>query len=45
MTFVLKDPEASLDYAVDWGLEYLDADILVASSWSVSSTRRCVPAT
>jgi hypothetical protein len=36
MTFVLKDPEASLDYAVDWGLEYLDADILVASNWSVA---------
>lgn len=35
MTFLLKDPGASLDYAVDWGLEYLEADMLVASSWSV----------
>jgi len=35
MTLVLKDPEASLDYAVDWGLEYLDADALAASSSSV----------
>lgn len=23
MSFVLKDPEALLDYAVDWGAEYL----------------------
>jgi len=36
MTFLLKDPEASLDYAVDWGLEYLEADALVSSSWSVA---------
>ena len=35
MTFLLKDPEASLDYAVDWGSQYLDADTLAASSWSV----------
>lgn len=36
MTFLLKDPDAVLDYSVDWGAEYLDADQLAESSWSVS---------
>lgn len=36
MTLLLKDPEAALDYAVDWGAEYLTGDILTASSWDVS---------
>ena len=35
MTLLLKDPEAALDYAVDWGAEYLDGDVLSASSWRV----------
>jgi len=35
MTFLLKDPEAGLDYAVDWGLQYLELDTLAGSSWSV----------
>ena len=36
MSFLLKDPEAALDYAVDWGADYLDEDALVASAWTVS---------
>lgn len=36
MSFLLKDPEALLDYAVDWGAEYLSGDALVDSSWSIS---------
>ena len=36
MSFLLKDPEAVLDYAVDWGAEYLSGDALQTSSWSVS---------
>jgi hypothetical protein len=37
MTLLLKDPAAVLDYAIDWGAEYLDEDdILVASDWSVT---------
>lgn len=36
MTLLLKDPEAALDYAVDWGAEYLDSDTLAQSSWEVS---------
>jgi hypothetical protein len=36
MSFLLKDPEAVLDYAVDWGAEYLSGDALATSSWSVS---------
>jgi len=36
MTLLLKDPEATLDYAIDWGAEYLGQDDLLAdSSWSV----------
>lgn len=35
MTLLLKDPEAALDYVVDWGAEYLNGDTLVQSSWEV----------
>lgn len=36
MTLLLKDPGAILDYAVDWGKEYLGEDGLADSSWTVS---------
>lgn len=36
MSFLLKDPDAVLDYLVDWGAEYLGADALLTSEWSVS---------
>lgn len=36
MSFHLKDPGAVLDYAVDWGREYLDGDVLVASDFVLS---------
>lgn len=36
MTLLLKDPEALLDYAVDWGAEYLLDDTLAESSWQVT---------
>ena len=36
MSFLLKDPEATLDYAIDWGAEYLSGDAIAASEWSVS---------
>ena len=35
MTYLLKDPDAVLDYAVDWGAEYLGSDQLATSDWSV----------
>ena len=35
MSFHLKDPGAVLDYAVDWGAEYLDSDAIAASSFTV----------
>lgn len=35
MALMLKDPEAALDYAVDWGAEYLSGDTLGQSSWDV----------
>lgn len=35
MTLMLKDPAAALDYAVDWGAEYLTGDALIQSSWEV----------
>lgn len=36
MSFVLKDPDAVLDYLVDWGAEYLGMDQLSNSEWSVA---------
>ena len=37
MTLLLKDPAAVLDYAIDWGAEYLgDGDALAESSWTVT---------
>jgi hypothetical protein len=37
MTLLLKDPEAVLDYAIDWGADYLlEDDMLMASDWSVT---------
>jgi hypothetical protein len=36
MTLLLKDPDAVLDYAIDWGADYLaEDDLLAQSSWSV----------
>jgi len=37
MTLLLKDAEAVLDYAIDWGAEYLgEGDLIAQSEWSVS---------
>jgi hypothetical protein len=36
MTYLLKDPDAVLDYAVDWGAQYLGGDLIAQSAWSVS---------
>jgi hypothetical protein len=37
MTLLLKDPDAVLDYAIDWGAEYLSRDdVLAESSWSIA---------
>ena len=38
MSLMLKDPEASLDYSVDWGAHYLADDVLLESTWSVVPT-------
>jgi hypothetical protein len=36
MSLLLKDPEAVLDYLIDWGAEYLgDGELLATSEWSV----------
>lgn len=36
MTLLLKDPDAVLDYSIDWGAEYLaTGDLLTQSDWSV----------
>jgi len=35
MTLLLKDPDAVLDYSVDWGAEYLLGDLLAESQWTV----------
>ena len=36
MTLLLKDPEATLDYSVDWGSDYLSDDSLATSEWTVA---------
>lgn len=36
MTLLMKDPAAVLDYAIDWGAEYLDGELISASEWSIS---------
>lgn len=36
MTFLLKDPDAVLDYLIDWGAEYLGDDLLAESEWAVA---------
>jgi hypothetical protein len=36
MTLLLKDPDAVLDYAIDWGAEYLGGDLIADSQWSVA---------
>ena len=36
MSLLLKDPDAELDYAVDWGAEYLGEDSLAESEWEVT---------
>jgi hypothetical protein len=36
MALLLKDPDAALDYAVDWGAEYLNGDTLAQSTWEVT---------
>ncbi|MFN2472794.1 MAG: hypothetical protein ABR588_02565 [Sphingomicrobium sp.] len=36
MSFHLKDPGATLDYAVDWGAEYLDDDAIASSSFDIA---------
>lgn len=35
MTLLLKDPDATLDYSIDWGAQYLSGDALADSSWDV----------
>lgn len=36
MSLLLKDPEAVLDYEIDWGADYLDDDMLLTSRWEVT---------
>lgn len=35
MTLLLKEPQAVLDYSIDWAADYLIEDSLEASSWTV----------
>ncbi len=36
MGMFLKDPAASIDYAIDWGAGYLAGQTVVTSAWSVA---------
>ncbi len=35
MMLYLKDPDARIDYAIDWGPAYLDGQVIAASNWAV----------
>ena len=35
MTLYLKDPQARIDYGVDWAPGYLDGQVIAASTWCV----------
>jgi hypothetical protein len=35
MSLLMKDPQAVLDYAIDWSAEYLGEDSLAESGWTV----------
>ena len=41
MSLLLKDPDAVLDYSIDWGAEYLCGDLLAESAWSVTPDEPC----
>lgn len=36
MSFYLKDPQARVDYSIDWGPRYLDGQTITASQWTVT---------
>lgn len=36
MSLYLKDPQARIDYAIDWGEAYLDGQIIADSEWAVT---------
>jgi len=36
MGYYLKDPQAAVDYSVDWGAGYLDGQTVSGSVWSVA---------
>ena len=33
---VIKDPDAVLDYAIDWDTNWLDGDTISASTWAIT---------
>ena len=35
MGLYLKDPDATLDYSIDWASRYLGADTVAASTWAI----------
>lgn len=36
MTVFVKDPDARVDYSMDWGASYLGDQLIETSSWSVT---------
>ena len=36
MAIFLKDPAASIDYAIDWAVGYLDGQTIASSDWAVA---------
>jgi hypothetical protein len=36
MTLYVKDPQARIDYAIDWSAAYLDGQAIAQSIWTIS---------
>ena len=43
MSLYLKDPDARIDYAIDWGASYLDGQIIADSEWTVTPDEEGAP--
>lgn len=36
MSLFVKDPDSRIDYRVDWGADYLGANLIAASQWQIA---------
>lgn len=36
MALAIKDPDARIDYQIDWGADYLEEQFITASQWTIA---------